>query len=95
MYVGSRDARRGQATVEELGDGARLLVLDVTDEHSVANAAAHVEKLDVLVNNAGTTGPPMPVWETYTAQFEEMPRLHLLATFCCVGAVVPALPRGG
>lgn len=30
VYVGSRDARRGQAAVDEIGGDARLLVLDVT-----------------------------------------------------------------
>jgi NAD(P)-dependent dehydrogenase (short-subunit alcohol dehydrogenase family) len=29
VYVGSRDARRGQAAVDEIGGDARLLVLDV------------------------------------------------------------------
>lgn len=30
VYVGSRDARRGQAAADEIGGNARLLVLDVT-----------------------------------------------------------------
>jgi hypothetical protein len=30
VYVGSRDARRGQAAADEIGGDARLLVLDVT-----------------------------------------------------------------
>ena len=36
VYVGSRDAARGQRTVEEIGSDARLLVLDVTDTASIA-----------------------------------------------------------
>ena len=53
VYVGARDAEKGRAVVEELGVGATLLVLDVTDPTSVAAAAGQVERLDVLVNNAG------------------------------------------
>jgi NAD(P)-dependent dehydrogenase (short-subunit alcohol dehydrogenase family) len=53
VYVGSRDAERGQQAVAEIGDGARLLVLDVTDAASIAEAARHVDALDILVNNAG------------------------------------------
>lgn len=54
VYLGSRDAERGRRAAEALG--ARLLVLDVTDDASVTAAAKTVEAdggLDVLVNNAG------------------------------------------
>lgn len=57
VWVGSRDAERGRRAAQELG--ARAVVLDVTDDASVAAAAATVEAaggLDVLVNNAGVEG---------------------------------------
>ena len=40
VYVGSRDAARGQRAVEEIGGDARLLVLDVTDAASIAERRA-------------------------------------------------------
>ncbi|MFG2395962.1 SDR family NAD(P)-dependent oxidoreductase [Streptomyces lydicus] len=54
VYVGSRDAARGRRAAEQLG--ARTVLIDVTDDASVAAAAQAVEAdggLDVLVNNAG------------------------------------------
>ena len=54
VYIGSRDAVRGRVAADELG--ARLVVLDVTDDASVNAAAASIAAdggLDVLVNNAG------------------------------------------
>ena len=56
MYVGSRDAARGERAAAEIGGDARLLVLDVTDAVSIAKAARQVGTLDILVNNAGISG---------------------------------------
>jgi NAD(P)-dependent dehydrogenase (short-subunit alcohol dehydrogenase family) len=54
VYAGSRDAERGRRAAERLG--ARMVLIDVTDDASVAAAAKTIEAdggLDVLVNNAG------------------------------------------
>ena len=53
VYVGSRDARRGQAAADEIGGDARLLVLDVTGPASITDAARQLGARDVLANNAG------------------------------------------
>jgi NAD(P)-dependent dehydrogenase (short-subunit alcohol dehydrogenase family) len=57
VYVGSRDAGRGRRAADELG--ARMVLIDVTDDASVLAAAQTIEAdggLDVLVNNAGIEG---------------------------------------
>ncbi len=54
VYVGSRDADRGRRAAVQLG--ARMVLIDVTDDASVAAAAKTIDAdggLDVLVNNAG------------------------------------------
>ena len=56
VYVGSRDAARGERAAVEIGGDARLLVLDVTDAASIAEAAGQVGALDILINNAGISG---------------------------------------
>ncbi|MEV6612553.1 SDR family NAD(P)-dependent oxidoreductase [Streptomyces sp. NPDC051051] len=59
VIVGARDPERGAAAAAALG--ARFVRIDVTDDVSVAAAAAdvaaHEGVLDVLVNNAGVHGP--------------------------------------
>ncbi|SDP01536.1 NAD(P)-dependent dehydrogenase, short-chain alcohol dehydrogenase family [Klenkia soli] len=58
VWIGARDEARGRQAADELG--ARFVQLDVTDDASVAAAASTVREqggLDVLVNNAGITGP--------------------------------------
>jgi NAD(P)-dependent dehydrogenase (short-subunit alcohol dehydrogenase family) len=64
VILGSRDRLRGEAAVAGLKaeglDDVELLLLDVASEESVQSAyaelSARVERLDVLVNNAGIPG---------------------------------------
>ncbi len=58
VYVGARDAERGEKAAAALG--ARFVQLDVTDDASVSSALATIGsaegRLDVLVHNAGVLG---------------------------------------
>ncbi|WP_433627469.1 SDR family NAD(P)-dependent oxidoreductase [Nocardia sp. CA-120079] len=63
VFLGSRDAARGQAAAEKLtaeGVNVVLVPLDVTSEESVSDAVRlvreHTDRLDVLINNAGAPG---------------------------------------
>lgn len=57
VLVAARSAGRVQQAVDMLGEAARPLVLDITDEAAVAAAFEQIEgqhgRLDILVNNAG------------------------------------------
>ncbi len=56
VLVGSRNFARGEAVAKEIGPGAIVLQIDVTDRASIAAAAERIRKkfgrLDLLVNNA-------------------------------------------
>lgn len=56
VIVASRDQSAGEHAAQTLRDeglDARAYALDVTSESSVQTMASHVDRLDVLVNNAG------------------------------------------
>ena len=93
VYAGSRDAERGQRAVDEIGGGARLLVLDVTEAKSIADAAQQVGNLDILVNNAGVmidgATPPDADLETFRRTYET----NLFAVLAVTNAFLPALRR--
>ncbi len=63
VFLGSRDEGRGQAAADKLtaaGVKVVMVPLDVTSDESVADAVRlvrkHTDRLDVLINNAGTPG---------------------------------------
>ncbi len=63
IFLGSRDEARGRAAAATLTDSGAdvvLVPLDVTSDESVADAVRrvrqHTDRLDVLINNAGTPG---------------------------------------
>lgn len=75
VIMTARDVARGEAAVEELSEeqpDARfeLRELDLADLNSVRAFAAGVDKVDVLVNNAGVTAPKHTLTEQgYELQF--------------------------
>ncbi|MEU9346116.1 SDR family oxidoreductase [Streptomyces sp. NPDC048278] len=93
VHVGSRVAERGERAVAEIGANARLLVLDVTDPGSIERAAAGVDRLDVLVNNAGVqpvTGTPA---ETGVEAFRQTYETNVFGVVAVTNAFLPALRR--
>ncbi|MDJ1130749.1 SDR family oxidoreductase [Streptomyces iconiensis] len=93
VLVGSRDAGRGQRAAEEIGGDARALVLDVTDINSVAEAAAQVEHLDVLVNNAGVSLSMAPPSEAGADEFRLTFETNVFSVVEVTNAFLPALRR--
>ena len=94
VWVAARDPERGRAAAEDLG--ARFVQLDVTDDASVAAAAAYVAEeggLDVLVNNAGIVGPRRSVSETRPEDVAEVLATNVLGVIRVTQAFVPLLER--
>ncbi|MFI7615338.1 SDR family oxidoreductase [Nonomuraea terrae] len=93
VYVGSRDAARGQAAAEEIGGDARPLVLDVTDAASVAAAARQIGTLDILVNNAGVSDDPDTPDQEDADTFRRVYETNVFGVVAVTNAFLPALRR--
>ena len=96
VWVAARDPERGRSTAEELG--ARHVVLDVTDDASVAAAAEAVAtatggSLDVLVNNAGIAGDDHsdPIEGTSVADVAAVYDVNVLGPIRTFKAFLPLL----
>ena len=94
VWIGARDPQRGQAAADELG--VRFVQLDVTDDASVAAAAATVGSLDVLINNAGITGASqVPVPETKGGDLEDVFATNVFGIVRVTQAFLPLLAQSG
>jgi len=103
IWLGSRDAERGGAAVAQLvaeGHDARLLVIDVTGDASVAAAAARVQaedgRLDVLINNSGITGgPPSAPSVEPIGQIQDVYQTNVFGPIRVTQAFLPLLTAAG
>lgn len=92
VWVAARDPQRGGEAAERLG--ARFVALDVTDDESVAAAAAAVQEaggLDVLINNAGIAGNRRPVAETVVQDVRSVFETNVFGVIRVTQAFVPLL----
>ncbi|WP_243845121.1 SDR family oxidoreductase [Mumia sp. ZJ1417] len=98
VWLGSRDAELGRKAAEPLqseGLDVRPVVIDVTDDASVATAVATVEDagtgLDVLVNNAGIGGSWAGPADTVPADFIPVFGVNVLGPVRVTHAFLPML----
>ena len=93
VLVGARDPERGSRVAAELGDGARVLVIDVTDASSIADAASRVAALDILVNNAGISPAEPVVSEADVEVLRQIYETNVFGPVAVTNAFLPLLRR--
>jgi NAD(P)-dependent dehydrogenase (short-subunit alcohol dehydrogenase family) len=88
----------GREAAKAIGDAARFVKLDVTDEAqwqaAVAFAERELGKLDVLVNNAGISGTYQPDLLS-TEAWDKVIDINAKGVFLGMKHAVPALKRAG
>jgi len=87
------DLAEAQAVAARLGGFAARV--DVTDEEAIAAALGATEAalgpIDILVANAGITGPNAPVEAYPVADWKQVIDIDLTGVFLCCRAVVPGM----
>jgi 3alpha(or 20beta)-hydroxysteroid dehydrogenase len=88
----------GEALAKELGDRARFVELDVSDERAWAEAvelaATMAPTVDVLVNNAGVASFT-PIADLTVEEYQRVYRVNQLGVFLGMRAVIPSMIRAG
>jgi len=81
--------------VTGVGGEARAVAVDVSDAAAVERMAREVEctlgPVDLLVNNAGTTGPLGPIWEAEPSDWWHSIEVNLRGPYLCSRALLPGM----
>lgn len=67
-------------------------IVDVSNHADVENYTQEITKnsnIDILINNAGITGPTAPLWEYNIELWKKVVDINLMGTFNCCRAMVP------
>ena len=78
-----------------LGAGVSVVVVDVSDPASVANAVRQTQlahpAIDALINCAGITGPNVKLWDYPPDAWQQVMQVNLNGVFYCCREVVPLM----
>ena len=67
--------------------------VDVSDPKSIEKALQGLERVDVLVNNAGIAGKNVPTVDYPIEEWEKVLRVNLTSQFLCCRAVAPKMVK--
>ncbi|MCC5954641.1 MAG: SDR family oxidoreductase [Natronohydrobacter sp.] len=95
IAIWDMDAALAEETARELGGGAFVCPVDVSDWSSVHDAAVQTHsiggRIDICVNSAGIAGSNAPLQAYPVDEFRRIIEINLLGTFHVNRAVVPMM----
>ena len=93
VYIWDIDEKLLKTVIDEIKNpNLEFNVVDVADYKNVEkNTSQIIEKtnIDILINNAGLTGPTGPLWEYDVDTWNKIVQVNLMGTFNCCRAIVP------
>jgi NAD(P)-dependent dehydrogenase (short-subunit alcohol dehydrogenase family) len=84
-----------RAIIDEAGGNCSAVPMDVLDEGAIEAAFKEIEsrhgRIDLLINNAGTSGPDGMPWEVDSTDWWRTLEVNLRGPYLCTRAVVPGM----
>ncbi len=81
-----------KATKDLNNSNLSSFIVDVSNYKQVENCVDEItksSKIDILINNAGITGPTSSLWEYDIEMWKKVVDINLIGTFNCCRAIVP------
>ena len=93
VFIWDIDEKLLKSTVEEVKNPNLFYnVVDVSNYKDVDKNVSEITSktnIDILINNAGITGPTAPLWEYDVEMWNKIVMINLMGTFNCCRAIVP------
>ena len=93
VIIWDNDADMTKKTVRELNNSSLSSnVIDITNYKQVESCTLDIIKnsnIDILINNAGITGPTASLWEYEIETWKKVVDINIMGTFNCCRAIVP------
>ena len=67
-------------------------IIDISNFKQIKKTVSEItakNNIDILINNAGITGPTAPLWEYDVEMWSKIVQINLVGTFNCCRAIVP------
>ena len=93
VFIWDIDENLLKITIDELNNpNLNYHVVDVskyTEVEKFVGEITNKNKIDILINNAGITGPTDPLWKYNVEMWNKIVQINLMGTFNCCRAIVP------
>ena len=93
VFIWDIDEKLLKSAVDEVKNPNLIYhVVDISNYQDVEKNVADItlkSNIDILINNAGITGPTGPLWEYDVDMWNKIVQINLMGTFNCCRAIVP------
>ncbi len=93
VFIWDIDEKLLKSVIDEIKNpNLKFNVVDVANYKDVQKNVSQIitdTNIDILINNAGITGPTGPLWEYDVETWNKIVQVNLMGTFNCCRAIVP------
>ena len=93
VIIWDNDSKATEKAIKDLNDpNLSSHVVDVSNYEEVDKTVNEITKnsnIDILINNAGITGPTATLWEYDIEMWKKVVEINLMGTFNCCRSIVP------
>ena len=93
VYIWDIDEKLLKSTIDEINNpNLKYNIVDVSKFTEIEKTVLEItsqNNIDILINNAGITGPTAPLWEYDIDMWNKIVQINLMGTFNCCRAIVP------